>query len=483
MLVEEDNIVETDEHSVILHNPTNNTSNMIVRVNDFKRNRNQLTEILMKEEVTSQFTGANNAFFVQHGPIFDGLKVGNITSNISDVTVKIHVTDEDVSGQFTGSENFFYVNGKILLRSNLYDFSSEITKKDILVKVNGFSLTENDILNITPLIGRIELKEMPLQTDVVTVSYFYKARPKNIDGINGKITIKETPVLGQSVYVAYYSQQNDGWEIISNTSNKNTTVYFTQKRITNRLYVENENETPQFTGRENFFYTTNKPLLPLFQDYIKGANFTLNSAIKVYVNGSEVKVIALNAYTGKVIIGVTPEANSIILANYYYEDEKIADKISVDYSVNNTSCSKCNARPNLLMDYSITATGNYSKVENEYKLSQDLKKIIVTDILSDKVATWYGTNFKQIVGTQAILEIAKSRINIEITQALEKLKNAQFQQQQFQKVTDGEFLNYVKSINIEQNVEDETYFRASVDVVTQSGKEVAIEQDLFLRKT
>jgi len=134
-VVWDDHIVEDDLKTVILGVPTT-SSNVVVRINDFKRQHDYLAEILLKEDLSAQVTGATKNFFVAQGPIYDGLKLGQLASRFEDVIVKVEVVNEDVTEQFTGVEDYFFTQGRPLIRSNEYDFNSFIEKSDIEIEDN-----------------------------------------------------------------------------------------------------------------------------------------------------------------------------------------------------------------------------------------------------------------------------------------------------------------------------------------------------------
>lgn len=479
-IVGEEQIVEHDHETVILNRPMVNTSDVIVRINDFIRPYNFQTEVLLREDVSDQFNGNTNTIFVRNGPIYDGLKIGNISENEEDVVVRIKV-EEDVSGQLTGVEDFFITEGKPILRFNNYDFNSLVTTKDVVVKINGNELTYQQITDVNADLGRIQLDEIPQSTDTVTVTYYFKAAIKMYDPINGRIVLKETPKLGQEVKVQYYSRVNDGWRIeeserslIENARD----IIFYRRKNTNRVLVQFENATPQFTGNERIFYTANKPLLPLYQSFTSTIDETLNNSVAVTISGRQVPVAGVEASTGKITLFETPEATDIVLVSYYYQSDEILDRITVDYTTEYRYCLKCLGHVNLA-DYKVDNLGIYEIVERENKLVQDLRKIIITVRGSDPVATWYGTTFTESIGTKIFPEIAKTRISGEIIEALTRLKNAQIQQEEYQEVTSREFLDYIQNIEVEQSEVDPSYYKATVDVVTQEGTPFEVEEPIF----
>ena len=476
-IIEEDQIVENDRHTVILNRPMNSTSDVTVRINDFARDRNHQTETLIREDVTDQFNGNEDTIFVSKGPIYDGLNVGNVSENPLDVIVKINVVDEDVSEQFTGSEDYFTVEGKPILRSNKYDFDLLSEKSDVLIKINGTDLEANDIFDISPTVGKIQLDEAPQATDTVTISYSFKAKISELDAKNGKIILKEKPKTGQEVYVAYFSGLNDGWrlELSSRSLVDNARdIIFTQQRNITRNFIEDEDVSSQFDGTNSDFYVQHIPILPLYQNFYSTLDNTLNNAVVVYRNGEEERVSSVDPETGRVSLFINPQDGDQVLVNYYYDNQAVPDRITVDYSVDRKYCDKCSLHIGLA-DYILDPLGSYSKVFNEDKLIQDLKKIVITERGTDPVATWYGTIFVTTIGGKNLSDFAETRVSGEIIEALTRLKNAQIQQEEYQEVTDNEFLDYIQNIEVEQNEEDPTYFKAEVDVVTQAGESYSVD--------
>lgn len=480
-IIEEDQIVESDFYSVILNKVMNNTSTVLVRINDFERLKNSQTEKIIREDVTSQFNGNNDTIFVSLGPIYDGLKVGNISESDEDVVVKIKVEDENVSGQLTGTENYFIVEGRSILRINNFDFNSLIDKEDIIVTINGTDLTRYDINDINAETGRIQLVDIPLSTDTVTVTYCFKSKIKEYDPVDGRVVLKEKPKSGQDVRIQYFARVNNGWYLKKSErsilENANDIVFFERKN-TNRALQILENVSSQFTGIENTFFTFNSPILPLYQDFTSTPKNTLNNSVGVFINGERAAVDRINGNTGAIKLYRTPDASDLVQITYWYQNDFILDRISVDYSVDRIYCVKCRGHVSLA-DYKINTLGNYEKIWRENKLIQDLKKIIVTVKGSDPIATWYGTTFTQIISTKLFPEIAKTRIASEIIEALTNLKNAQVQQEEYQELDPNEFLDYIQNIGVEQNEVDPTYYKAVVDVVTQSGMAYEIEEPLF----
>lgn len=478
-IVEEDHIIENDLKTVILNRPMS-SADAKVRINDFERDSEFQTEILFREDVSSQFNGNNDSIFVSHGPIFNGLKIGQLATSKLDVIVKMKVKEEDVSEQFSGTDDYFITEGRPILKANEFDSNTLVNNTDVIVKLNGTALTVNDIDEVDATTGKVVLKITPSATDVITVTYYFRVKVKSIDALNSRIVLKEKPITGQNVKVYYYGRVNDGWEVVKSKRSlfeNARDIVFSNPQITNRVLVSFENATSQITGNTNIFYTKNKPLLPLYQNFGSTITETLNNAAVVLVNGIRQQVIGLDAETGELRIPTNPKIGDNLQISYYYQDDVEPDRISIDYAVEKIYCLKCAIHPELA-DYYLDPLGNYEKVENEDKLVQDLRKITITVKGSDHVAAWYGTTFEVIIGTVQIPDFVKTRISSEIVNALTNLKNAQIQQEEYQEMTPNEFLDFISSITVTQNETEPTYYHTEVNVVTQAGTPFTVEQQV-----
>lgn len=476
-IVWDDHIVENDFKTVILGIPVT-SSNIVVRINDFKRQKDYLNEILLKEDVSNQVTGSNRTFFVSQGPIYNGLKVGQLATRYDEVIVRVKVTNEDVSAQFTGIEDYFFTQARPLMRSNNYDFNSFISKNDIQIKINNVLLIEEQIKDIDSKTGRIQLKQIPQVGDLVEITYYYSARIREMNSLQSRITIKELPKVGQEVKIAYFSKQNDGWYTQNSQRSLidgSQDIIFYRNRNSNRFFIQEENVSNQFNGIEKKFQTLHYPILPLFQVFRSKVEDALNNSVVVYINGTKVPVASLDSKNGIITLFQRPKSTDVVKVSYYYEADLEPDRISIDYYVDSKYCDKCSKYSDLL-DYSIDKLGQYEKVIDENKLVQDLKKIVRTILGSDPVATWYGTDFDKIIGTKMFPEITKTKILNEMVVVLSKLKSAQIQQEEYQTVTDNEFLDVVQKIDVQQSITYPTLYTVDVSVVTQSGRLVVAKE-------
>jgi len=221
-------------------------------------------------------------------------------------------------------------------------------------------------------------------------------------------------------------------------------------------------------------------LLPIFQVFKTTIDETLNNAAIVFVNNTIVPIANISSNTGEITLHQTPKSSDIVQVSYYYQSVIEPDRISLDYFVESTYCDKCSKYSDLL-DYTINKLGLYEKVFDENKLIQDLKKIIRTILGSDPIALWYGTSFETIIGTKMFAEITKTKITNEIVTALSKLKSMQIQQEEYQKVTDNEFLDVISSIDTQEVLSIPTLYLTNVNVITQSGRLVPVSENVQIK--
>jgi hypothetical protein len=544
-VIYDDHIVESDFETVRIGMPIVSPYSVKVRINDFERSKDFKNEILLKEDVSNQVTGTNKTFFVSQGPIFNGLKLGQLATRFDDVIVRIKVVDENAGyfngtvGQFTGVENFFYTQGKPLLKSNDYDFNSLLDTSDVTIKVNDVAITVNKIQDFDAKTGRIQLTFNPLSTDKVTISYYYRAKIAQLVSLQSRVTIKQTPLLGQEVKIAYYSSQSDGWSLVKAPRTlipSAQDIVFDRGKKTNRFFIQNEDVTFQFKlasiqhrvgidvynsimmmiihgatlgeiqaqypnanitqveydlmqantntqlveQAEKAFKTRYSPILPLNQVFANTYLDTLNNAAVVMINGVSVPNSSIDSKNGIITLYQRPDPQiDVVTINYYYQTDLIPDRISIDYYVESTFCNKCSDYSDFI-EYTINSIGQYITVRDEAKLVQDLKKIVITRLGSDPIATWYGTDFSTAIGTKVFPDITKTKIGNQLYSALSNLKAAQIKQEEYQTVTDREFLNTIQDMSITQDTSDPSLFFADINILNQSNKIIPTSQSITL---
>lgn len=120
-------------------------------------------------------------------------------------------------------------------------------------------------------------------------------------------------------------------------------------------------------------------------------------------------------------------------------------------------------------DLGIGQDGDLDKVEDTEKLIQDMLKIIVTPIGSNKFYPWYGSPITQsLVGMALDFEMMSTISSGQLQNSLESLQRLQQEQSKHQRVTPFELLAAIKRVSIERNRTDPRFFLVIVEGLTRA---------------
>lgn len=158
----------------------------------------------------------------------------------------------------------------------------------------------------------------------------------------------------------------------------------------------------------------------------------------------------------------------------------IDDIIELTYHSPRIYCRKCFGT-NLVFDYDYSKDGDLITVIDSSKLQQDGLKGIITDLGSNPFHTWAGTELKALVGAKASNDgFIIGAIKQSVQKALRQLKNLQLQQSDYQKVSDGETLSSIDTIEVVRDQYDPTLFNINISLISASGGTAVISQSLRL---
>lgn len=122
-------------------------------------------------------------------------------------------------------------------------------------------------------------------------------------------------------------------------------------------------------------------------------------------------------------------------------------------------------------DISFNASGNPELLFDVEKLKQDLVKIILTPIGSNKIYPWYGSPLSEKAIGKAL---DKKVLDMEMQSALMYAINNLLELQKLQ-IKDGQYLSpaesisQVKDLRLEQSIYDFRQFNISIVVLTRRG--------------
>lgn len=120
-------------------------------------------------------------------------------------------------------------------------------------------------------------------------------------------------------------------------------------------------------------------------------------------------------------------------------------------------------------DVKISNNGDVEKVENSDKLIQDILKIAVTPIGSNKFFPMYGSPIsRSLIGSAFSMTFSSTFAADQLKSSLETLQKLQkVQQAAGQKVTAAELLAAIRQVSIERNQTDPRYFRVVIKILSK----------------
>lgn len=124
-------------------------------------------------------------------------------------------------------------------------------------------------------------------------------------------------------------------------------------------------------------------------------------------------------------------------------------------------------------DLDLLQNGELRTVSNSEKLRQDILKMILTPVGSNKFHPWYGcTVTDDIIGKNLPENIMALDIQTSISDSLERLRVLQTQQISTQSVTLAELINVIGSVNAYRAAEDYRQLKVDVTVFARDLTEI-----------
>lgn len=220
---------------------------------------------------------------------------------------------------------------------------------------------------------------------------------------------------------------------------------------------------------------------------INWESYAINTDLKTIVLGypvSSVKSVGLRISNvlispDKYTIATTQKPLSLQLTSSILMSHKVKDWepfIEVSYLTYANMCPKC-VGVKTINDVIYTASGDIKMAQREYLLLQVLEKAIVTEINSNPFHNWYGTSLKSLIGTKITdLSFLRSKVQEQVSSAIEKVKNVQKSMVSSGRVVDpGELFGQLISINVDQT-DDPTMIQVTVVFTSQNGQTLEFAQ-------
>ena len=124
-------------------------------------------------------------------------------------------------------------------------------------------------------------------------------------------------------------------------------------------------------------------------------------------------------------------------------------------------------------DLAISKSGKLETVNQNSKIIQDIKKLLLTDLGSNKYHPNYGSPLGEgSIGSYQDEKFLKMNIKNSIERSINRLINLQRNQLKYQYVSPAETIMYIKNINVFRDKSDPRMWSVFVSVVAQDLSEV-----------
>ena len=119
-------------------------------------------------------------------------------------------------------------------------------------------------------------------------------------------------------------------------------------------------------------------------------------------------------------------------------------------------------------DLSINPDGSLSTVRDNYKLAQDVIKILITPMGSNRFSRWYGSSLSaEFVGSNLPISIVQTEAERSIQNSLSNLIVLQNEQAKNQYVSAGETIAAIREVIVIQNPYDPRQYQIMVSILTR----------------
>lgn len=120
-------------------------------------------------------------------------------------------------------------------------------------------------------------------------------------------------------------------------------------------------------------------------------------------------------------------------------------------------------------DLVIGSNRDLEKVEDSDKLIQDILKICLTPLGSNKFHPWYGSPIsKSLIGSAFDIELTNTMATSQLRTCLENLQRLQKVQASQQRVSAFELLAALQDVRIERNIVDPRFFSVTILALTNA---------------
>ena len=201
-----------------------------------------------------------------------------------------------------------------------------------------------------------------------------------------------------------------------------------------------------------------------------------SSNVIVYASSSPLSTSLYNLVSNTALNIPSTQSRKVYLV---FKWRSIEDFFELSYNTISNYCPKCVGLNNI-NDASYTVEGDFYTIRNEPLLLQNLEKFTVTELQSNPLQLFIGTNLVKLLGQRVTdTSYISTKITQEINTTLQTLKSLQSNLIYTNRATtSGELLDKVVSIKVNFDTTDPSILRALIIAQAKSGKTVTFTQFL-----
>ena len=193
-----------------------------------------------------------------------------------------------------------------------------------------------------------------------------------------------------------------------------------------------------------------------------------SSNVVVYASSSPLSTALYSLVSNTALNIPITQTRKVYLASKW---RSVEDFFELSYNTINDYCPKCVGLNNI-NDVSYTVEGDFYTLRNEPLLLQNLEKFTVTELQSNPLQLFIGTNLVKLLGQRVTdTSYVSTKITQEINTTLQTLKSLQGNLTYTNRATtNGELLDKVISIKVNFDTTDHSILRALVVAKLSPGK-------------
>lgn len=202
-----------------------------------------------------------------------------------------------------------------------------------------------------------------------------------------------------------------------------------------------------------------------------------NAQVELKINGHLVEDPTNPVYGFKLVRDVTSVDATQRRLEFRSLRPSTHEYYQVTYYTRAAECRRCHGL-RVEQDYRFDSNGALELVRNEQKLAQDVRKIVLTEIGSNRFHTWYGTSIPALIGGKiSNAALIRSKMQSDIRTALTRYADTQRLQDRALPgtVDPRERFGTLLRLDVQQDVVEPTAYNIQIAFTTRSRDIITVD--------